>query len=304
MSLFTQMIHLQLTLFMLIIIGLTLKKTGIITQEGQKCLSDITVNVILPCNIISSFMGDMNASGEFIRNCSEAFFISLGIQMFSVFFGKYCFFCCPEHKRKIFTYGIIVSNSSFIGLPVIHSLYGAAGVLYTSFFQIPVRLTMWSSGLALFTDVDRTEAYKKLAKHPCIVAVALGAVIMAFNIPFPAFLQNTLEGISKCMVPVSMFAIGAMLAESDIRRLFDWQVLYYCLLRLAVYPLLILGVLKLFNIDSILCNTIVLLSAMPMAGTTAILADKYGCGPEIASQTIFVSTLLSIVTLPVFMIVL
>ena len=204
MSLFTQMIHLQLTLFMLIIIGLTLKKTGIITQEGQKCLSDITVNVILPCNIISSFMGDMNASGEFIRNCSEAFFISLGIQMFSVFFGKYCFFCCPEHKRKIFTYGIIVSNSSFIGLPVIHSLYGAAGVLYTSFFQIPVRLTMWSSGLALFTDVDRTEAYKKLAKHPCIVAVALGAVIMAFNIPFPAFLQNTLEGISKCMVPVSM----------------------------------------------------------------------------------------------------
>lgn len=298
------MIHLQLTLFMLIIIGLTLKKTGIITQEGQKCLSDITVNVILPCNIISSFMGDMNASGEFIRNCSEAFFISLGIQMFSVFFGKYCFFCCPEHKRKIFTYGIIVSNSSFIGLPVIHSLYGAAGVLYTSFFQIPVRLTMWSSGLALFTDVDRTEAYKKLAKHPCIVAVALGAVIMAFNIPFPAFLQNTLEGISKCMVPVSMFAIGAMLAESDIRRLFDWQVLYYCLLRLAVYPLLILGVLKLFNIDSILCNTIVLLSAMPMAGTTAILADKYGCGPEIASQTIFVSTLLSIVTLPVFMIVL
>ncbi len=304
MSLFTQMIHLQLTLFMLIIIGLTLKKTGIITQEGQKCLSDITVNVILPCNIISSFMGDMNASGEFIRNCSEAFFISLGIQMFSVFFGKYCFFCCPEDKRKIFAYGIIVSNSSFIGLPVIHSLYGAAGVLYTSFFQIPVRLTMWSSGLALFTDVDRTEAYKKLAKHPCIVAVALGAVIMAFNIPFPAFLQNTLEGISKCMVPVSMFAIGAMLAESDIRRLFDWQVLYYCLLRLAVYPLLILGVLKLFNIDSILCNTIVLLSAMPMAGTTAILADKYGCGPEIASQTIFVSTLLSIVTLPVFMIVL
>lgn len=304
MSLFTQMIHLQLTLFMLIIIGLTLKKTGIITQEGQKCLSDITVNVILPCNIISSFMGDMNASGEFIRNCSEAFFISLGIQMFSVFFGKYCFFCCPEDKRKIFTYGIIVSNSSFIGLPVIHSLYGATGVLYTSFFQIPVRLTMWSSGLALFTDVDRTEAYKKLAKHPCIVAVALGAAIMAFNIPFPAFLQNTLDGISKCMVPVSMFAIGAMLAESDIRRLFDWQVLYYCLLRLAVYPLLILGVLKLFNIDSILCNTIVLLSAMPMAGTTAILADKYGCGPEIASQTIFVSTLLSIVTLPVFMIVL
>lgn len=304
MTLFTQMIHLQLTLFMLILIGLTLKKMGIITNEGQKCLSDITVNVILPCNIISSFMGEMNASEEFIRNCSGAFLISLGIQMFSIFFAKYCFLWCPKEKSRIFTYGIIVSNSSFIGIPIIHSLYGAVGVLYVSFFQIPVRLTMWSSGLALFTHVDRREAYKKLAKHPCIIAVFLGVLCMAFKVTFPLFLENTLEGISKCMVPISMLAIGAMLAESDVRRLFDWQVLYYCALRLVAYPLLILVVLKLLHTDRVLLSTMVLLSAMPMASTTAILADKYDCSPEVASQTIFVSTLLSIVTLPVFMFVL
>lgn len=73
MALFTQMVHLQLTLFLLIMIGLTLKKIGIITKEGQKCLSDITVNLILPCNIISSFMGEMNVSEQFIKNCSGAF---------------------------------------------------------------------------------------------------------------------------------------------------------------------------------------------------------------------------------------
>lgn len=304
MTLFTQMIHLQLTLFMLILIGLTLKKMGIITNEGQKCLSDITVNVILPCNIISSFMGEMNVSEQFIKNCSGAFLISLGIQMFSILFGKYCFLRCPEEKSRIFTYGIIVSNSSFIGIPIIHSLYGAVGVLYVSFFQIPVRLTMWSSGLALFTHVDRREAYKKLAKHPCIIAVFLGVLCMAFKVTFPLFLENTLDGISKCMVPISMLAIGAMLAESDVRRLFDWQVLYYCALRLVAYPLLILAVLKFLHTDRVLLSTMVLLSAMPMASTTAILADKYDCSPEVASQTIFVSTLLSIVTLPVFMFVL
>ena len=67
---------------------------------------------------------------------------------------------------------------------------------------------------------------------------------------------------------------------------------------------MILGVLKLFAIDSVLCSTMVLLSAMPMASTTAILADKYDCNPELASQTIFVSTLLSIATLPVMMLAL
>ena len=101
-----------------------------------------------------------------------------------------------------------------------------------------------------------------------------------------------------------MLAIGAMLADSDIRRMFDREVLYYCWLRLVLYPLLILAVLRLFHTDRVLCSTMVLLSAMPMASTTAILADKYECSPEIASQTIFVSTLLSIVTLPVFMFIL
>ena len=75
----------------------------------------------------------------------------------------------------------------------------AAGVLYTSFFQIPVRLTMWSSGLALFTHVDRKEAYKKLVKHPCIIAVFLGVLLMMFQVKFPAFLENTVEGI-RCSI--------------------------------------------------------------------------------------------------------
>lgn len=304
MTLFTQMLQLQLMLFLLIMIGLMLKRRGIISQEGQKCLSDITVSLILPCNIISSFMGEMNASEEFIKNCSGAFLISLGIQLFSILFGKYFFRCCSEEKRRIFTYGIIVSNSSFIGIPIIHSLYGAVGVLYTSFFQIPVRITMWSSGLALFTDVDRKAACKKLVKHPCIIAVFIGVILMATGITFPAFLENTLDGISKCMVPISMIAIGAMLAESDIKQMFDRSVLYYCLIRLIVYPLIIIGVLRLLQIDSVLRGTMVLLSAMPMAGTTAILADKYDCNPEIASQAIFVSTLVSIATLPVMMVVL
>lgn len=304
MALFTQMLNLQLTLFLLIVIGLVLKKIGIITQEGQKCLSDVTVNLILPCNIIHSFMGDMSVSEEFIKNCSGAFLISLGIQAFSVFFGKYFFWRCPKEKQRIFTYGTIVSNSSFIGIPIIHSLYGAVGVLYTSFFQIPVRITMWSSGLALFTDVDRKDAYKKLVKHPCIIAVFLGIILMAFKVSFPYFIENTLDGISGCMVPVSMLAIGAMLADSDVKQMFDKTVLYYCLIRLVVYPLMILGVLKFLDIDRVLCSTMVLLSAMPMASTTAILADKYDCNPEIASQTIFVSTLMSIVTLPVMMVAL
>ena len=304
MSLFLQMLNLQFTLFLLILVGIILKKKGIITQEGKKTLSNLTVNVILPCNIIHSFMGDINASEQFVKKCFGAFLISLVIQMFSITVGKYFFYKTPEEKRTIFTYGLIVSNSSFIGLPIVDAIYGALGVLYTSFFQIPVRITMWTAGLSLFTRADRKEAYRKLVKHPCIVAVAVGVVFMFLPVKFPAFVEDTIGGLSKCTVPISMIVIGCMLAESSIKQLFDRSVLYYCLIRLIVYPALVFGVLRLLRVDGLLCGVMVLLSAMPMANTTAILADKYDRGAEAASQSIFVSTLFSMFTLPVWCLIL
>lgn len=299
MEFFLEMINLQLTLFLLIIIGIILKKKQIITEAGQKCLSGLTVNVILPCNIIVSFMGEIEITGQFFQSCTVAFLASLGIQIFSTFAGKYFFCKYDAEKKNIFTYGLIVSNSSFIGIPIIDALYGSLGVLYTSLFQIPVRITMWSSGLALFTDVDRKEAYRKLVKHPCIIAIVIGIFFMICPVTLPVCVDRTMSGISKCMVPVSMLAIGAMLADSKLKQFFDPSVLYYCLIRLVVYPLLTLGVLTLLHVDSLVTDVTVLLTAMPMAGTTAILADKYDYNSEFASQCIFVSTFLSIVTLPV-----
>lgn len=298
MDFFTQMIHLQFTLFLLILIGIFLKRKGIISDAGQKTLSDLTVNIILPCNIIESFLGEIDISGEFFKNCVGAFIVSLAIQIFSILVGKFFFWKSDSGKKNIFTYGLIVSNSSFIGLPIINSLYGSLGVLYTSIFQIPVRVTMWSSGLALFTDVDRKEAYKKLVKHPCIIAIVIGIVLMVCPFELPVFVDNTMASISKCMVPISMLAIGSMLANSKVKQLLDPSVLYYCLIRLVVYPLLTLAALRGLQVDRMLADVTVLLTGMPMAGTTAILADKYGRNSEFASQTIFVSTLLSIVTLP------
>lgn len=292
------MIDLQLNLFLLILIGIILKRQNIITDAGQKCLSDLTVNIILPCNIIASFMKKIEISETFLKNCIYAFVIALAIQIFSILAGKYFFYHMEEGKRHILIYGLIVSNSSFIGIPVVQALYGAAGVLYTSIFQIPVRITMWSSGLALFTDVDRKDAFRKLLKHPCIVAVMIGIFFMFCPVKLPIFLNRTIIGISKCTVPVSMLAIGGMLSESEWKQFFDPQVLYYCVIRLAVYPLLTLCILRLLATDTLLANVIVLLTAMPMANTTAILADKYNYNSVFASQTILVSTFLSMLTLP------
>ena len=298
MKFFLNMLNLQLMLFLLIIVGIVLRKKGIIDDNSKKTISDMLINVILPCNIIESFLCKINITASFFKSCIYAVIISLAIQLFATYISKVLFKRYPLEEKNVMSYGMICSNSSFIGLPIANCLYGSMGVLYTSIFQIPIRFTMWTAGLALFTSVNKKDAFKKLITHPCIVSIFIGFILIVCTIKLPTFVSNTISGISKCNVPVSMFIIGSLLADANIKTLFSKKVLYFTSLRLVLFPLLVYIVLKPFNLDPLLVSIAVILTGMPAGSTTSILAEKYDCDSMFASQIIFVSTLFSIITIP------
>lgn len=132
---FVRMFHLQMMLFLLMAVGVLFRKRNIISESGRKTLSNLTVNLILPCNIIESFLGEWNVSGNLLHNCLIALGISFGIQLAALYLSALFFSPVSSEKKNIFRYGLIVSNSSFIGIPVVGELYGNLGVLYTSFFR-------------------------------------------------------------------------------------------------------------------------------------------------------------------------
>lgn len=206
---FAKMFQLQMMLFLLMAVGVLFRKRNIISESGRKTLSNLTVNLILPCNIIESFLGEWNVSENLLRHCLIALGISFGIQVAALYLSMLFFAPVSRDKKNIFKYGLIVSNSSFIGIPVVGELYGNLGVLYTSFFQIPIRIMMWTAGLSLFTNVDKKESFQKLIKHPCIIAIVIGAFLMIASVPLPSFLGNTIAGLSKCTTPLSMITVGA-----------------------------------------------------------------------------------------------
>ena len=266
---FVRMFHLQMMLFLLMAVGVLFRKRNIISESGRKTLSNLTVNLILPCNIIESFLGEWNVSGNLLHNCLIALGISFGIQLAALYLSALFFSPVSSEKKNIFRYGLIVSNSSFIGIPVVGELYGNLGVLYTSFFQIPIRIMMWTAGLSLFTNVDKKESFQKLVKHPCIIAIIIGVTLMITPVSLPPFLEDTISGLSKCTTPLSMITVGAMFANSKWSDFLDSSILYYCLIRLIVFPAIVFGAVRLLGIDLVLGNVAVLLSAMPMAATTS-----------------------------------
>lgn len=303
MGLFSTMIQLQLQLFLLMAVGYFCKYIGILNDESKKSLSDLLIYVILPCNIINSFTSGIEVSSELIFNCFLSVAISCVIQIVSIYGGKLLFRNYPENKASAAKYALIVSNSSFIGIPVAECMYGNLGVLYTAIFQIPSRFTMWSAGLSLFTNVDRKETIKKVVTHPCVIACVGGFFLMLGGVTIPGFFGKTIASLSKCTSPVSMLVIGAILCGTDKKQLFKKDVLFFCFVRLILVAVITYVPLRALGVDRMISGMALIMTAMPAGSTTAILAQKYGCDAEYAAALIFTSTLLSIITIPILSII-
>lgn len=291
------MISLQLQLFVFVAIGFVLTKLGTITPSGRKSLSDLLINFILPCNIICSFQIDMSA--QILSSCAVMLLIACAAQVFYLLVSKVIYPGAPQERLACLRYATVCSNAGFLGLPIIGGVFGAMGTLLTSVALIPQRIVMWSAGLSLFTHTDGRSVLRKLATHPCIIAVFIGfGLMLAGNPTLPGFLQKSLSGASGCTTCMSMLVIGSILAGAENINLRDGMMWWYALVRLVLIPLLVLLALTLLGVDSTVRGAMVLISGMPAGSTTAILAARYDGDAPFASCLVFISTLLSLITLP------
>lgn len=176
-----KIISLQLEIFIIIIIiGYIFARKGIITKEVRKKLTDIVIDLILPCAIIKSFM--MKLTSEIIRDTVIIFIVSFVIQLSYSVFNRIFYNRFDDSKVIILKYATIVSNAGFMGLPIVESIYGQTGLLYASIALIPQSIFMWSAGLSLFTQTDSKNMIKKVAFHPCIIVVYIGLPYLGFNL--------------------------------------------------------------------------------------------------------------------------
>ncbi|MBR5287589.1 MAG: AEC family transporter [Clostridia bacterium] len=294
---FLTMASLQLLLFIYVAAGYVLTRCNTITPAGRKSLSDLLIQFILPCNIICSFQIEMNA--QILASCAMIVLLSAFVQVFYLISSKLLFSRAPRRQLACMRYATICSNAGFLGLPIIGGVYGAMGTLLVSVALIPQRIVMWSAGLSLFTQTDRKSVIRKLITHPCIVAVIIGFVLMVCGNPtLPSAVQKFLSGASGCTTCLSMLVIGSILAGAQRSALRDGMVWWFSFARLILIPLTVYAVLAFFSVDRTLSGVMVLMSGMPAGSTTAILAAKYDGDAAFASCLVFVSTLLSLITLP------
>lgn len=294
------LLYLELVMVLLASAGILLRKRGVVTDAGQECLTDLMMDLILPCNIFLSFIGD--ADREVLKASVLTIAISVVLMLLTAGLGRLLYGRKPEHLERVFRYGLVNSNSIFIGMPVIQSLLGAEGVLQLSMYMIFVRMFCWSYGLSLYTGVksDWKSSVKRLIRHPCMIAAVLGMAVMLSGLALPAFLTQALQSVSNCMMALSMLLIGVVLAEMDLRQLFRRDIWGFCAVRLVGIPALVFAACRLLQAPYIVTATCTLVSGMPAASLTAVLAARYHCDAETGSLIVSVSTALSTISIPLW----
>ncbi|NLZ76468.1 MAG: AEC family transporter [Spirochaetales bacterium] len=292
---------LQGQLFLLLAVGAVIRKTGLIGEGAKATLTDLVLYVTLPCSIVLSFM--MELDRFLLSRLLVVLVLSSGVQLFSYLLSRIHYRSVEESRRNVLRYALLVSNAGFMGLPIAGVLFGSFGYIYASIYLIPQRVMMWSAGLALFGDRDQPlgTRIRNVALHPCMVAVYVGFLLMLTSLSLPSFITRTLASLGDSTTALSMLLIGSLLAEPG-RNPFhvDRTLVHFTFLRLLVIPLVTFLVCRMIGVDPVITGVGVILAAMPGGSSSVILASKYGGDTTYASKLVVFSTLLSLLSIPIW----
>lgn len=306
------MINTQINIFILIALGWFLARKGILDPDFTGRLNTLVMNLLLPANILHSFQTGISL--QILVSSGLILLISCLIQAGMILLSKIIWKNEKEKARRIsLEYATAANNAGTLGMVISQAAFGDQGVLFSAIYMIPVRVVMWSYGLALYAGYDKSsgsaagqsgrKSIWSLVFHPCLCAVYLGIGLMGMSwmgAELPAWLQMPLDALAACSTPMILMVIGSILSSVPFSALKDRQIVIYSLVRLVVLPALVWLACLPFGLPVLVIGICTLESAMPAPVTMGLLASKYDCDPQFASGLIFLSTFLSMITLPLW----
>ena len=295
----SNLLQMQGMLIIIMVLGLFLARMGTITPEGRQLLTDLVINVTLPCSIVKAFL--IEFSMDILQSCIAIFLAAIVIQFLGMGLSHILYPGYEGQRKRVLQYATICSNAGILGNPIAEGAFGSIGLMYASIYLIPQRSFMWSFGLTYFTvSPSRWQLIKKILTYPCIIAVELGLVLLIGQFQLPGVISATISSLGSANTSVSMLLIGAILSTVDLKKMVDRDSLYYCAVRLILIPGLVYLGCRIAGLEEMVTGVSVLLSAMPAASVTAVMASKYQQDAPFAAKIVALSTILSMITAPLW----
>lgn len=287
-------------LFILIIVGFLCGKTGVVTADGKKVLSNLLVSIIMPAMVLNSYMSEFDP--QVLSNLLLAFGLSTIAILLAMAVSFLFTIKSKSPNKTVIRFACSYSNAAYMGFPLIQALFGAEGMLYASAFVTMFNVIVWSAGYAMMSgEMQPKQVVKSVGKNPVTYAVILGLVLYLGRIPVPEVLKEPISLIGSMTTPLSMIIIGVMIAGSRIKSILGNKEIWFTVaMRLVIIPAITFGVFYLLGASGIVASVLLIQAACPTAATTSVLAIQFNHDETIGAGTVVLTTICSIVTLTVF----
>ena len=274
-------------------VGVYLSRKGFLSPQGTKDLGAILLRVIIPCVIVKSYIT------EFSRERLLELALSAGLALIGFILAMVISYLVFGKRRRLENFAASFCNAGFIGIPLAQAIIGEEGVFYIAASVALLNLFQWTYGVYIMADRKDAISAKTIAKNPVVIAIVIGVVLFVSQIPVPGIVTSTLGYIAGMNTPIAMILMGTYLAKLPLKKLLDKRAYGCVLFRLVIIPaviLLVFWVLPVSNADIALAAF--LAAATPVGANICVFAQQYDCDYEFSVVTVCLSTLLSVITVP------
>jgi len=308
-----------ITILFLLAIGAGMRRHGLINPSGARQMTGLVLNVSLPALIWVTLASEITPR-ELARAPLLVAMGVLGPLLGYVLAGAVARWpLLGAGQRATFQTAVAVTNTALIGYPLCQALLGSTGLVYAVLYDVGLTVVMSTLSIWLLSRARRQEveeeqgpvrirsAWIELLRSPMMWALVLGVGWGALGWPTPDWLLHPLRTLGQCTTPLALLTVGVLIqpvttgAAVDGRPAWPWRpLLALALLRLLVIPALVAGLVVLLRVERVAATVIVLQTAVPSAVATTAMAEQYGGDGSLASAGVVTTTLLSLLTLPLW----
>lgn len=313
-------------LFITMTVGYVSGRMKLLDSPTIKGISTLIIKVTLPCLILISLQKPF--SGELMGTAFTTLLVATLYYACAITFALIVVKLLGTPKKQLGTlaFSLGFSNAAFIGFPVISSILGEGALFLTSIHNILFNVLAFSVGIVIVGSSGSVEGSVPIAGSGAssdgagsipagslpkrsipwrtiininVIASIVGFILFVSSITIPRFLKIPLDMIGGLTTPLAMLVTGAMLSRTKLSSLAsDWRLYAVAIARLALWPLLTALVLRLCRVTGDLFYITVIISGMPAASNTSLIAEVYGGDTDTASSIVFMTTLFSVTSIP------
>jgi len=296
------MIVVMSTLFVIVIVGYMAGKLGYMGGEFDRKLSSLVINWTCPALILSSAMTGDLPDRRFILPLLAISVVTY-LVLTGVAFWLPRFLTRRKDDEGVVGFAMMFGNVGFMGYPVVASIFGHEAVFYAAVLNVVNTFAVFTVGTILVTgkgEVEGPRFQKKVLYSTPMLSAYLTMLIVALEIDnIPACISQPLTMIGDITVPAALLIIGSSMSQLPLRALMGNATVYITtVMRLVVVPVAMYFLCLLLGFDPYVVNINTVVIAMPVATYGTILCLKYNRDTSLMAEVTFITTLLSMITIP------